>query len=181
MNLFLAGHGFSAKKLPALKIPAGFTIAFYCKDGTVFDSAWESAVLAGDLNEPVRGKGDWDVIPLGSGKSCSDHLLTRPGNMQTTKPWMAMKEIKTNVSVGAMISQPLVDGDVLCIKGGGTTFGKFDSNVLPYTYLSDIMIALTIAMPGGANVHWCACRSEEGNRAEVTAQARDAFRGVRPA
>lgn len=48
---------------------------------------------------------------------------------------------------------------------------------LTYTYLSEILFSLKQRVPGGATVHWCACRSTDGSRREIEEQARGAWGG----
>jgi len=183
MNLYVVGHGYIVRTVSSATVPAGFTLTFYCKEDTEFDSSWEPDVASGKASAtgfaPGRGLGQWQVTTLAAGATYIDHLLTRPGGMKTQKSLKDTKEIDTNVAEGCLINVPLQDEDALCIKAGGKLMTGGFSAGRPSVFLSEIFEALVESgkAGGGATIHWCACRSTDGDRSEMEAQARGAWGG----
>ena len=168
MNLYLNGHGYLTRTEACVKVPSGFSVRFYCKQNEMFDGRWEKGIVEGAVNDKSRpaggfGQEAFELSTVPSGGECLNHVLTRPGNMTMYfGKFSELKEIKPLVS-GAWVGVQLVDGDRLGIK---------DKNS-PVLLLSDILAALSIAVPGGAVVHWCACRSPYDDPEGAIEQAKD--------
>lgn len=183
MKLYIVGHGYIVRTVPSATVPAGFSLSFYCKEDTEFDSSWEPSVASGQAAgqgyKPARGQGQWEVTTLKAGDSYIDHLLTRPGGMKTLKTLKDMKEIDTTMVDGCLINCALQDGDALCVKGGGKLMTGGFAPGRPSVMLSEIFAALVKSgkAGSGAQVHWCACRSTDGDRGDMDAQARGAWGG----
>jgi hypothetical protein len=182
MNLYLVGHGYIVRTVPAVTVPTNFTLKFYCREDTEFDSSWETDVASGAALAPQyapgRGLGQWEVTTVNGGQTCADHLLTRPGGMRTLQHIRDMKEIKTTVAVGCMVAVDVVDGDALCIKSGGKQITGGYGDGLTYTYLSDILVSLRAKVSAQATIHWCACRSTKTDIGEIAAQASGQWMGT---
>lgn len=168
MDLYLNGHGYIAKTQAAVTVPGHFTVKFYCKPDAMFDGRWEKGIVEGTVSSdsiPASGFGrsDFQMTTVNAGEQCSEHVLTRPGNMKMYyKAMREYKELKPLVH-GAWVGVELVDKDLLCIKDKGK----------PCLRLSEILAALSVKIPGGAVVHWCACRSPYDDPEGATEQAMD--------
>ncbi len=184
MNLYITGHGYEMKALPdaVLKVPANFQLKFYCKRGQMFDSSWEGEIVKANGNVAncpnKRGVGNWEVTTIAGGGAFDEHCLTRPGKMRTFRHINDMKEIEVPYKGTGLVNTNLADGDILCIKGGGklVTGAKLPGE--PWLSLSALMVALARAMPGGAVVHWCACRSVLDDPAGAIEQAESGYLGT---
>jgi hypothetical protein len=191
MNLYLVGHGYrmsprDTMPVGGLTVPANFTLKFYCKENKLFDSSWEEFIVlsGGTLKKcpNLRGVNDWEVTEIPAKKSFKEHCLTRPGNMRTYIDMTAMKEIKVPQKHRAIVNVTLGDGDTLCVKQGAKLLCKNVPDEVPWISLSALIAALAKKAPGGATVHWCACRSVLGQDTinDALTQARSPWLGVLP-
>jgi len=174
MDIFLVGHGFMAREKPTVKIPANFSVVFYCKEDKPFDSNWEADVinrvaLSSGYN-PQHGRDDFEITNATGVTTCLDHVLTRPGGIKLIKPFKDCKEIDTAVTSGVKIIGDVTAGDTFCVKRKGNHDAAY-ANGRSHTYLSDILEAFALKSPGGVTLHWCACRSPMADWEEIDEQA----------
>lgn len=183
MNLYITGHGYVMKALPdaELKVPPKFQLKFYCKKEQMFDSTWEGEIVKvnGDIADCPnnRGVNNWEVTAIPAGGAFDEHCLTRPGNMKTYQHINDMKEIQVPIKGTGLINVDLADGDILCVKGGVKLMNGSKLPGEPWISLSALMAALAKTVPGGAVVHWCACRSVLDDPAGAIEQAVSGYKG----
>ena len=181
-NIFLIGHGFliqdSARKFI---VPAKVHVTFYCKKDTMFDSKWEQSIakiigegkVVGQCPTPHDNR-EWEITRVKPFTKIEDHLLTRPGNMQTTAKEAACLNIKTQ---GSAFECTEIEGDLednlfAAIKENN------DLNAV-CVRLSSIISALRKKDKSSVlHLHWLACRnilkdSARDNTASAIEQAKE--------
>jgi hypothetical protein len=156
-NVFVVGHGFQTDRENRFKVFPNCAVTFYCKDGGMFDSAWEDIVMTKVKNgeQPSasdigRAKDEWEVSTFNDGSHllCRDYLITRPGSIALTVAFKDCKEISTDASAKTDKVDAVSNGDTLCIK----------NKMVPYTTLSSLLHR--VSRDGSKlHVHWLACRS----------------------
>ena len=183
-HVFLVGHGFQSHDSvdPAVefKVYPSVAVTFYCKDGKMFDSAWEDTVMekvkAGGIpqaSDISRAKSEWEVTTYDekSAEECPNYIITRPGGIQLVVPYKDSKMIKPD-STGKITSiDDLKNCDTVCVKTVPNTAN------LPYTTLDRILLHLSfdhVHVKGGTGIHlhWLACRSAFTDLGEIIVQAK---------
>lgn len=217
MNLYLYGHGFQLKTGPTwptnmqvntnfpitpddFEVPQRVTIHFYVEDGVSFDSMLEPYLFNAAVQNVTddRTTGILRHRTFTTGQRCINHVLTRPGAMQTMVAPANVKEIvpeldNQNVPRLCHIVGPLHDTDTLAVKQGGKlpliALTNEERQKPIHTYLHAVVTAIAQAVPNEQlHIHWLACKSymllvdDNGDVwSDATEQARNAWNTMRGA
>jgi len=185
LNLFLIGHGFMAPQgTPALNLPAGTTVQFYCPEKTKFDSHLEADIFAGRTAGLGLDLGAPGMRFMAGSRNQRNHLLTFPGEMWGTRRLSDLKPLLRMPHAGMRVAAAhLADGDALYVgeskrqvellpRHGGAARREAPAPQVrtvetQTALLSEIVAAINVATHNAPCVlHWCACRDEPAADAE---------------
>lgn len=179
-HVFLVGHGFqshsSIDSQDQFKMFPSVAVTFYCKDGKMFDSGWEDAVMekvkgggiAGE-SDISRAKTEWEVSTFKADtvSLCKNYVITRPGAISLVVPFKDTKKIETDTTGTVTQMDELSNYDTVCVK----------TDNVPYTTLRKLMQHISFDIhkkktSSGIHIHWLACRSEFTDIGDIIAQAK---------